>query len=180
MAPVRRRLVSLAVGIAIAGALAIGLFVGGGGGNLPAPSFSLPRLGGSGSIGLPVRSASGTRLPAVVTFFASWCGPCHPELPALATAVQKLPGVGSRIAVLGIDGNDDPGSGLAFARSSGVTFPVGKDSLSVVAPQFDVPGYPATVFVNSEGYVVEVVRGPISVATFRTWAARIELPAATG
>lgn len=175
LSPARRRLFSLALGIVLAAALAVALFATGGNGTAKAPAFSLPRLGGGPAVTVPVRSA-GVQLPVVITFFASWCGPCHSELPALAVAERTLPGVGARLAIIGIDGNDDPASGLAFARASGVEFPVGKDSGSVVAPQFDVPGYPATVFVNSLNQVVHIVRGPLSVGSFRLWASRIELP----
>ena len=163
---------ALAVGLLVAGGLAAGLLLTSGSPAPAAPAFTLPSLAGGDPVTVPVR-AQGTREPTVITFFASWCGPCHAELPMVATEAMKLRAAGTRVAFVGVDGNDDPASGLAFARSSGVHFPVGKDTASSVAPRFGIPGYPATVFVDAAGNVVHVVRGPVSKATLLTWVARI-------
>jgi AhpC/TSA family len=77
------------------------------------------------------------------------------------------------VAFVGVDGNDEPASGLAFARASGVSFPVAEDTTSAVAPRFGLYGYPDTVFVDAHGDVAGVVRGPITKATLVAWLHRL-------
>jgi cytochrome c biogenesis protein CcmG/thiol:disulfide interchange protein DsbE len=169
----RRRLVSLAVGLVLAGGLWLALTSFTATAPRTAPPFSLPRLGG----GPPVRVSlvgEGAHVPVVVTFFASWCGPCHKDLPTIAQVARQARAAGEKVRFVGVDDNDAPASGLAFSRSSGVDFPVGRDALSLVAPTLDVASNPSTVFIDSHGGIAETVRGPISAAALKAGIARIE------
>ena len=72
------------------------------------PSFSAPRLNGSGTVEVP-GDGGGDGTPAVLLFFGDWCRICHAELPPLAAAVQP-PGSGrgalAKVRVLGVDSED--------------------------------------------------------------------------
>ena len=170
--PFRRRLVAVVVGVAVVAGVLVGLTVGGAGPATRAASFRLPRLGGGPAVALPLTGAD-ARHPVVLTFFASWCGPCRHDLPVVASVARTARAHHSPVVFLGIDGNDETASGLAFARSSGVGFPVGADTGSVVAPRFTLEGYPATVFIDGAGAVVATVRGPVSRSTLEMWLARL-------
>ena len=167
-----RRARSLLVGLGLVAVVTAGLLLTTGSAAPVAERFSLPALDGGPVVTVPV-VRDGVRMPVVVTFFASWCGPCQSELPQVARVADQLQAAGARVAFVGVDGNDDHASGLAFAQRAGVRFPVGADDGSVIAPRFGIPGYPATVFIDARGVVVHVVRGPVSRATLRTWASRI-------
>jgi len=170
--PVRRRLLGLAAGVVLAAGLWIGLTTTGGAPVLHAPRFSLPRLGGGGVVGLPL-TGSTAHHPVVLTFFASWCGPCHRELPVIAAVARHEQASGGPVVFVGIDGNDGTASGLAFARQSGVAFPVGADAYSEVAPKFTLVGYPGTVFIDATGTIVDTVHGPVSRSTLEAWVTRL-------
>ncbi len=157
------------------GLLAALTLVGGSSGERAAPPFSLTALGGGGPVKVPVVE-HGTTMPVVIVFFASWCVPCQKELPSVARTAVSLTAAGTRVAFVGIDGNDTVSDGLAFARHSGVRFPVGEDPDSAVANRYGLPGYPDTVFVDAAGDVVHVVNGPVSTSGLRHWALRIALP----
>jgi cytochrome c biogenesis protein CcmG/thiol:disulfide interchange protein DsbE len=124
-------------------------------------------------VSVPVVGA-GAHQAVVLTFFASWCGPCHSELPSFARVAREAQVAGDRIQFIGIDDNDAPASGLAFARKSGVTFPVGRDAYSMTAPEYGVVGNPSTVFITADGTVAKVVRGPVSTATLESEIARLD------
>jgi cytochrome c biogenesis protein CcmG/thiol:disulfide interchange protein DsbE len=164
----RRRLVSIVIGIVAAAGLVAGLTVGDGGGPQRAPAFSLPRLGGGTPVSYPL-SGSEAHRPVVLTFFASWCGPCHAELPVVARVARQEQAAGDDVVFLGVDGNDDPASGLAFARQSGVHFAVGANADSALAPRFTLVGYPGTVFIDASGTIVKTVHGPVSRATLESF-----------
>lgn len=132
------------------------------------PHFSLDRLGGDGTIAFP--SARYSHRPVVLVFFASWCTACQPELPVVARVARSLASSGSPVLFLGVDGNDAPSSGLAFARRSGVDFPAVVDRQETVAYQLGLPGLPDTVFVDRRGQVVHVVEGVITATALRHWA----------
>jgi cytochrome c biogenesis protein CcmG, thiol:disulfide interchange protein DsbE len=167
----RRRLVSLGVGIVVAVGLGIGLTVGTGG-SQRAPAFSLPRLGGGRPVSYPV-TGSEAHKPVVLTFFASWCTPCQAELPMVARVARQESAAGDGVVFVGVDGNDNPGSGLVFAHKSGVSFAVGADAVSALAPKFTLFGYPGTVFIDASGAIVKTVHGPVSHATLESYVARL-------
>ena len=173
LSPARRRLLSLGVGVVVGAVLAAVLLVGSSPGPTRAAAFTLPRLGGGADVVVPVVEG-GHDVPLVLVFFASWCTPCQAELPVVAAVARSLAEARAGVQFVGVDGDDSPSSGLAFARQSGVRFPVAEDSLTEVAPRYGLTGYPDTVFVDAAGDVVHVVRGPVSASTLRTWAARVE------
>ena len=129
------------------------------------PTFSLPALGGTGTVGVPA-DGGGNGRGAVLVFFASWCGPCQREMPGLAKAIAA--GDAGGAAVIGIDGQDTTAAARAFVASTGIDFPVGRDpDYAVTAGKFGFFGLPETVFVNGRGIVTGVHRGPTTPALLR-------------
>jgi cytochrome c biogenesis protein CcmG/thiol:disulfide interchange protein DsbE len=174
-APPRPRIVFLLIGLVVAVGLGVGLFTSIGtpkaavpAAGSPAPSFSLASLTGGGPVGTPA-SGGGNGRPAVLVFFASWCGPCHAEMPALARAYRDQTPSG-RVAVIGVDGMDPVHSALAFVRASGVSFPVAKDpDYRVTEGLYGFDGDPDAVFVKADGTIARIVHGPITAPQLLTW-----------
>jgi peroxiredoxin len=176
-APRKPRKIFLLVGIVVAAALGIGLFTSAGTKKNtgppqpgePVPSFSAPRLNGSGTVQVPQDGGSGGT-PAVLLFFGNWCPSCHGELPPLATAVRQQEREGGALAkvhVIGVDSDHVSSVGEKFIEASGVEFPVAHDPLiAITNNRFLFEGDPAAVFVRGDGTITAIVPGPRSVAKF--------------
>ena len=138
------------------GLLALGLFgPWGTGGQTPRSSSprTLPSLEGGAPVVLP-KLGKPLSVPVVVTFFASWCGPCETEMPAIARFARTEAADGVKIDFIGVDEND-PSGGLAFTKRSGVGFPVGSDPYGVVLEDLEAePALPQTIFINDQGDIV--------------------------
>jgi cytochrome c biogenesis protein CcmG/thiol:disulfide interchange protein DsbE len=173
MSPGRRRLLSLALGLVLAGGLWVALTAFTAPAPTRAPSFSLPRLGGGPRVRVPI-VGEGAHDPVILTFFASWCGPCHAELPSVARVARQAEAAGDKVRFVGIDDNEKVAPGLAFVQASGVQFPVGRDWLSLTAPRYDIPGNPATVFIDADGDVAKTILGPVSTTTLESEIARLD------
>jgi thiol-disulfide isomerase/thioredoxin len=115
------------------------------------PAITVPCLGG----GRPV-DMSGLRGPMVVNFWASWCGSCRDEMPALASYAKSQ----SAVKVLGIDYLDtQPGAALDLAKRSGVAYPLVADpdgALDRASPLPHVSAMPMSVFLKADGTIAHV------------------------
>jgi thiol-disulfide isomerase/thioredoxin len=118
------------------------------------PAVTLPCLGGGRAV-----DVAGLRGPMIVNFWASWCGDCRREMPALAAYAAHQ----SRVEVLGVDFLDQqPGAALELARDSDVGYPLVADptgALDKASPLPHIPGLPLTVFLDADGSIAHVEAG---------------------
>jgi cytochrome c biogenesis protein CcmG/thiol:disulfide interchange protein DsbE len=124
----------------------------------PAPAFSLSRLDGMGKVSL----ASLRGKTVVLNFWASWCGPCKREAPALEKLWQQYRDRG--VVVLGVDSGDAKSDARRFLSAHGITYPIVTDpDESVSGGRYGLPGFPATYVIDRRGHIVGGgVLGPVS------------------
>jgi len=91
--------------------------------------------------------------PLVVNFWATWCGPCKAEIPALVELVDKYRD--QKLAVLGISVDDSPEDLRQFATQYKMNYPVlvglGHDELQETYDA--VMMIPITWFIRPDGTV---------------------------
>lgn len=130
-----------------------------------AKNFTLGVLGHPGRR-LSLQAMAGR--PVIVNFFASWCAPCQKETPLLARFYRNTQG---HPAIIGVDVNDSSSAGLAFIRKNGVTYPVVADPAPMKAAiAYNLPGLPATFFLNARHIIVKRVYGPVTQAELTSGA----------
>lgn len=88
--------------------------------------------------------------PVLLNFWASWCGPCAREMPALiATAADY----GDQISVVGVNEQDSRVNARSFERDQQVTYPSLFDEGAVIAAQFGgiaPEALPSTILLDAE------------------------------
>ena len=98
----------------------------------------------------------------VVSFMASFCGPCKKEMPYLQTLHEKYKDKGLRVMMVAIDKDEDGQKKVAdLIATNKVTFPVLKDRFNIVARRWlgTQSPLPSLFMVNPEGVVSAVHRG---------------------
>lgn len=130
--------------------------------------FTLPELRSDrGEVALMAEPGS----PTVVNFFAAWCEPCKRELPALREVSAAYPDV----AFVGVDHQDSREDAIELLDRFGITYPAGYDPRGDVAAKYFVRGLPATVFIGSDGRVVDFHQGELSAGELRKRLDRLTL-----
>jgi len=122
-----------------------------------APAFQLPTLEGQESA-----FPTGGR-PAVINFWASWCGPCAREAPDLVKLYETYKNRVDFYAV-NLTDTDDLEDVHTFVRAHGFSLPVLLDEKGSVANRYAVQAVPTTFYVNSDGIIVDVVLGVVPYA----------------
>ena len=129
---------------------------------VPAPAFRLSRLGG----GSPLTLASFRGKAVVVNFWSSYCGPCKKEMPRLQAAAKRW--AGKSVSVVGIDTLDDHRAARDFARTHGVTYPIGFDDVAEIATRYGVAFTPTTFFIDRRGRIVKRILAGMTDAELDT------------
>jgi cytochrome c biogenesis protein CcmG, thiol:disulfide interchange protein DsbE len=128
----------------------------------PAPQFQLPLLEQHGD--LELSSLAGR--PIVLNFWASYCGVCKQESPAIARVAATAR---SKVRFLGVDTEDERGAALKFISRYGITYQVVSDVGGVVAAKYGVPGLPVTVFISATGKrILGVNIGPLTATSLNS------------
>lgn len=117
-----------------------------------APDFTLKALDGNN-----LRLAEQRGDIMLINFWASWCGPCIQEMPALDKLAQKYQMLG--VQVWGVNVENDNKAALAYLNKVPVGFPVLFDVDNSVSKAFQVEAMPTTVIIDKNGAVRSVHRG---------------------
>jgi thiol-disulfide isomerase/thioredoxin len=128
--------------------------------HLAGPAATLPAL---------LRSAHGR--PAAVVFWASWCGPCNQEAPALERFSQSPAGRGR---IVGVDWSDARSGATAFIRKYGWTFPTLRDGEGTVGNEYEMSDLPTTFVLDGSGHIARALRGPQTEASLSRALAAVE------
>jgi thiol-disulfide isomerase/thioredoxin len=129
-------------------------------------SGPMPRIAGEAVAGGTLdRSDYGGR-PVVVNFWATWCGPCRKEQPALQSLAEEYEG---RVAFVGVNHLDDRAAAREYLRQYGVTYPSVFDPAGEVAFDFEIPYLPATVIVDAKGQLRYRLLGAQPESSFRRY-----------
>jgi len=90
----------------------------------------------------------------VLSFWASWCGPCRMELPVLANFYKKYHNADSNFEILAVSVDDERGEAEAYARKAKLPFPVLLDLDSKVADTYSVEGIPTMYVIDKNGTIL--------------------------
>jgi cytochrome c biogenesis protein CcmG/thiol:disulfide interchange protein DsbE len=124
----------------------------------PIPTTELPVLGGEGAGSLADQRGRW----ALVNVWASWCGPCREEAPALQRFYERHGGEGFEI--VGIDTQEPAEDGLEFVDEFGLTYPQLHDGPGEFAEELKMTGVPENFLVDPEGDVALLRPGPVTDA----------------
>ncbi len=117
-----------------------------------------------------VRLADFAGRPLLVNFWASWCGPCREEMPALDSLVRTF---GGRLGFAALSDDVTPEAARGFIREHRLAFPVGL-GLGRLKTRFHYVGLPHTVLLDAEGRVVRQWSGYGGASQLRAIAALAE------
>jgi cytochrome c biogenesis protein CcmG, thiol:disulfide interchange protein DsbE len=122
----------------------------------PAPDFVL-----DSNTGKPIKLSGYKGKVVMINFWATWCGPCKSESPALQKLWEQYRTRG--VVFVGVDYNDVASDARRFVRKHGLTYPMVRDRDGSVGNLYDLTGVPETFVVDRQGRLVEHFAGPIDL-----------------
>ena len=127
-----------------------------------APALPSERLAGPPATLRSLEPRSGHRR-SLILFWASWCGPCASEAPAVERFASSPSGRGRIVAV---DWSDPVlADARAFIARYRWTFPVLRDAEGLVGNRYGLSDLPTTYVIDASGHIRAILRGPQSEAS---------------
>lgn len=120
-----------------------------------APDFDAIDLATGDSISFRERYLGDVTL---VNIWATWCGPCEEEIPALDSLVRSLGPSGLRIAAVSIDVSDSSVVSDWIAKYD-VAFDVLHDQTGRIQQTYRTTGVPESYLVDRDGKLVRIIYG---------------------
>jgi len=116
------------------------------------PNVTLQPLDGD----QPVKLESFRGKPVLLSFWASWCGPCRWELPEFEKLYDELGGRGFVLLTINVDTNRRAAD--LFLQRTGLGVPVYRlDTQTLI--QLGVDSLPTSVLLDPEGNVAKAYQG---------------------
>ena len=93
----------------------------------------------------------------MINFWATWCGPCRLEMPALNALYEKYRSAG--FVLFGVNVDAESGSAAQMADKLKVTYPILFDTEKRASALYLVSAMPTTVLIDRSGKVRYVQKG---------------------
>lgn len=122
----------------------------------------------------PIAAAPGHFL--FINVFATWCGPCRSETPALKRLSDET--ANGLVQIVGIDQHESDDAVARFSQSYGLKYPMYVSRDSMTASILGVHYIPVTVIVDSKGVVRANVIGPMTYEQMHALVQRVVGPQA--
>ena len=130
----------------------------------PAPDFTLDTLGGESATLSAYRGKV-----VIVNLWASWCGPCRAEMPAIQKVYAANRERGLEVLAVNSTFQDSQADAQEFAQNLGLTFPILLDRDGAVSKRYLLRALPSTFFIDRKGIIRSVVfGGPVTEAVVQT------------
>ncbi|MEM7111882.1 MAG: redoxin domain-containing protein [Chloroflexota bacterium] len=110
--------------------------------------------------GNPISLSSYLGRPLILNFWATWCAPCRIEMPELQSAFVDYQEQDLTILALNQAETADLVSEF-FYDEFDLTFTPLLDSDGLVSQQYGAVNLPTTIFINPEGMITAIHRGPV-------------------
>lgn len=96
----------------------------------------------------------------MLQFTASWCGVCRKEMPFIEKDIWLKHKDNADFALIGIDRDEPLDKVIAFAKSTGVTYPLGLDPGADIFAKYALreSGITRNVLIDKEGKIVKLTR----------------------
>ncbi len=129
-----------------------------------APDFTLENLDGSSASLADYRGRV-----VIINFWASWCGPCRAEMPALQALWEAQRERGLTVLAVNSTVQDSTPAATAFLQGLNLSLPVLLDRDGVATNRYLVRALPTTFVVDRRGVIHSVlIGGPLSAAVMQT------------
>ena len=122
--------------------------------NKQAPEFRLMTLTGEQISSTDYRG----KKKLVVSFWASWCGPCRMELPELQAFYEKYH-ASSGFEILAISTDEDPHEAERYVKEAKLTFPILWDQDGKAGEAYAVEGIPMLFVIDESGKIIRAQAG---------------------
>jgi peroxiredoxin len=106
----------------------------------------------------------------LVNFWATWCGPCIEELPALQKLHQKFQARGFQVVGIAVD--DTLENVKDVVQRYGITYPIILDNKAQSKRSFQVKGFPESFILDGEHRVMVVSDPADGTPQTRLWGPR--------
>jgi peroxiredoxin len=117
-----------------------------------APDFTLKNMQGKN---LNLTEQRGSII--LLNFWASWCGPCRKEMPALQALQEKYQDLG--VQVWGVNVEQENQAGKDFLADLDLSFSIFFDQTNTLSATYQVEAMPTTVIIDRDGVVRFIYRG---------------------
>ncbi len=128
----------------------------------PAYNFALNDLQGN-----PVLLSDFQGKTVMINFWATWCGYCRAEIPAMVELYDERRDQGFEIVAVNVAEN--PANVAGFVERFDMRFPVLLDRTGRVAVAYRVRGMPTSIFVDERGIIQAAVVGALSKPAMRRY-----------
>ncbi len=111
--------------------------------------------------GHPIRLADLRGRPVWINFWATWCAPCQEETPVLRKVYETHEHQGLALVAISVQ-ETSPEDVRRYAETYDLDYTIGFDATSAIFRAYQAYGLPTQLFLDRDGVIRAVVKGPLS------------------